>query len=140
MTEHGRHDPTQSGPSPEGQTLYEALGGAEGVRESVDDLYRRVLADEDLAPFFENVPMDRLRRMQFEFIASMVDGPVNYTGAELADVHLNRGITVKHFTKFCRHFADALEARGVDPQAVDQVLGRLALYSDPITGSTNVDG
>lgn len=121
-------------------TLFEALGGAKGVQEAVQDMYRRVLADEELASFFENASMDRLMRMQTEFVSSMTDGPVRYSGAELADVHRGRGIQRRHFSKFCGHMADALEARGVDARLIDQVLGRLAMYSDKITGSANVDG
>ena len=132
------HD--QNPPAPEEQKLYHAMGGAEVVRECVEDLYQRVLADEELAPFFEHASMDRLRQKQAEFLSAMADGPVNYTGAELGEVHRGRGINVKHFSKFCGHFADALEARGVAPHVIDEILARLALYSDTITGSTTIDG
>ena len=121
-------------------SLFETLGGARGVQEVVHEMYERVLADEELAPFFENASLERIQRMQIEFVSSMTDGPVRYTGAELTEVHRGRGINRHHFSKFCGHMADALEARGVDPQTVDQVLGRLAMYSDKITGSANVDG
>ncbi len=124
----------------EKSTLFESLGGAKGVQEAVHDMYRRVLADEELAPFFENASMERIRRMQIEFVSSMTDGPLRYTGEELTEVHRGRGIKRHHFSKFCGHMADALEARGVDAQTVDKVLARLAMYSDQITGSTNIDG
>jgi hemoglobin len=122
------------------ESLFQALGGAKGVREAVHDMYDRVLADEELAPFFENARMERLLRMQTEFVASMVDGPVKYTGAELGEVHRGRGITRQHFSRFCGHLADALEARGVPQRLIDRVLSRLAMYSDKVTGSANVDG
>ncbi len=121
-------------------TLFESLGGARGVQEAVHEMYRRVLDDEELAPFFENVSIERIKRMQIEFVSSMTDGPVRYSGAELNAVHRGRGIKRHHFSKFCGHMADALEARGVDARTIDQVLGRLAMYSDKITGSANVDG
>jgi hemoglobin len=35
---------------------------------------------------------------------------------------------------------EALTARGLAPNKVDQVLGRMAQYSDKITGAANVDG
>lgn len=126
--------------SNESRSLFESLGGAKGVRGAVDDMYDRVLADEELAPFFENISMDRLRRMQTTFVASMIDGPVRYTGAELSQVHRHLKITRHHFSRFCGHMADALEARNVDPELIDQVLARLATYSDKVTGSSNVDG
>ncbi len=121
-------------------SLFDRLGGAEGVARVVEDMYTRVLADPDLAPFFEHVQMDRLRQMQFQFIASALDGPINYTGAELTAIHRDRGITARHFAKFCGHFADAVETHGATPFDVDQALGRLATYEGKVTGDTNVDG
>ena len=103
-------------------------------------MYRRVLADDELSPFFEGVSIDRLSRMQFQFLASALDGPANYSGADLAEIHRNRGIRAYHFAKFCNHFASAMEAHGADPRDVDNALGRLAMYKDKITGETNVDG
>lgn len=120
--------------------LFERLGGSSAVAETVRDMYDRVLADPELSPFFEGVSMDRLHKMQFHFLASAFDGPAEYTGAELTAIHTGRGITAHHFAKFCGHFADALEARGVSERDVDDALGRLAMYKDKITGDTTVDG
>ncbi len=121
-------------------SLFNRLGGASGVAEIVQEMYRRVLDDPELAAFFENVPMDRLHRMQFQFIAAALDGPVEYTGAELNAIHRGRGITAHHFAKFCSHFTDAVEAYGATPRDVDDALGRLATYKDQITGEVNLDG
>ncbi len=65
---------------------------------------------------------------------------MNYSGSELTAVHKGRGIRAQHFYRFCGHFADAMEDRGIDPQLIDRALARLALYRDRITGDTNVDG
>ncbi len=120
--------------------LFQRLGGAEGVSEIVGEMYRRVLDDGELAPFFKNVPMERLQKMQLQFISSALDGPINYTGAELTAVHAGRGITSQHFAKFCGHFADAMEHFGKNSRDIDNALGRLATYKDKITGDSNVDG
>ena len=122
------------------ETLFDRLGGSKGVAELVHDLYERVLADPELAPFFENVELDRLRRMQYQFIASALDGPVEYTGAELTAIHRGRGITGHHFAKFCGHFAEAMQAKQATPREVDDALGRLATYKDKITGEVGIDG
>lgn len=122
------------------ESLFESLGGASGVAEVIDQMYHRILADEELAPFFRDADMDRIKRMQTEFLSAMIDGPVHYTGAELTEIHRGRGIEEKHFSKFCRHVVDAIQERGVDERLIDQILGRLALYSNRITDSSNVDG
>ena len=121
-------------------SLFDRLGGAAAIADLVHDMYDRILSDPELAPFFENVSMDRLHRMQFQFIASALDGPIEYTGAELNSIHRGRGITARHFARFCGHFADAVEAHGASPRDLDDALGRLATFKDKITGEINVDG
>ncbi|TWU19141.1 group I truncated hemoglobin [Allorhodopirellula heiligendammensis] len=122
------------------QELLERLGGPVAVADLVKELYERVLADPFLAPFFENISMDRLQRMQYEFLVAALDGPVSYSGAELTAVHQGRGITDQHFAKFCGHFADALEAKGVASTDVNLVLSRLSMAKDKVVGTTNTDG
>lgn len=120
--------------------LLERLGGQEGIGQLVQDMYQRVFDDPELAPFFENVDAQRLKRMQTEFITSALGGPINYSGAELQAIHAGRGITEKHFARFVGHLADAMEARQIDQHDLDSVLGQLALYQNQIVGKANVDG
>lgn len=120
--------------------LFERLGGASELAKIVSEMYDRVVQDPDLAPFFKNTSMERLHHMQYQFLASAFDGPVEYAGAELTAIHRGRGITAQHFAKFCGHFADSLEAHGVDQHDIDMALSRLAMYKDKITGDVNYDG
>jgi hemoglobin len=126
--------------SEETRTLFDRLGGSEGVAAIVREMYSRVTQDPELAPFFEKTSLERLHRMQYQFLASAFDGPVEYSGAELTAIHRGRGITGHHFAKFCGHFADSMEEHGASPQDVDHALGRLATYKDKITGDVNFDG
>ncbi|SMP40742.1 hemoglobin [Neorhodopirellula lusitana] len=120
--------------------LLDQLGGPDGLRRVIDEMYVRVLSDPELSHFFAGVEMDKLVRMQTEFFASITSGDIQYTGADLTRVHAGRGITRQHFTQFVSHLSEALHSNNVTPLAIDTVLGRLAMYSDKITGSTNVDG
>ena len=43
-------------------TLYDRLGEREGIQAVVDDFYDRLLADDDLGPFFAGADMEKLRR------------------------------------------------------------------------------
>lgn len=122
------------------RALFDRLGGTTTIAAVVQEMYARVLADPELGHFFEGVSMDRLRQMQYHFLASAFDGPAEYSGADLTRIHAGRGITAKHFAAFCGHFADALEEHGASKRDVDDALGRLAMYKDKITGDANVDG
>jgi len=118
--------------------LLERLGGPQGMLSIVDDMYSRVLKDEELAPFFASTSMERLRQMQHEFLVSAFGGPIAYTGAELTSVHRGRGITGHHFAQFCSHFIAAMEARGADPRDLDQALIRLSMFKDRVTGEGSI--
>ncbi len=122
------------------ETMYAELGGEAGVVALVDEMYRRVLADHQLGPFFADTDMHRLKQMQVAFISAMVDGPVRYSGAELTEIHRGRGIERKHFSAFCGHLVDAMDARKVSSSVADQILARLAMFADKITGSTSSGG
>lgn len=121
-------------------SLINRLGGPPAIAEMVRDMYRRVLADPELAPFFAKTSMERLAHMQYEFLVAALDGPVNYSGGELTAVHRGRGITDHHFAAFCGHFADAMAAQSVSQHDIDLVLSKLAMLKDKITGQTTVDG
>jgi hemoglobin len=120
--------------------LFDELGGAEKVALIVETMYTRVLADPELGPFFEGTDVSRLRKMQFEFIASALGGPVAYSGGELQAKHAGRGITPHHFSLFVGCLADSMKEHGATPEQIDRMLGLIAMYRDRIVGSANVDG
>lgn len=122
------------------KNLFDRLGGSDALIQIVDQMYARVMSDPDLAGFFQEVPMERLRKMQYQFLAAAFDGPVNYSGAELTAAHAGRGVTGGHFAKFCGHFADVLEDQSVSKRDIDQALVRLTTFKDKVTGDANVDG
>lgn len=120
--------------------LFEQLGGVGGVEQIVRLMYDRVLADPELSPYFENADLERLRRMQFQFIAAALGGPMVYEGQELRLAHGKVGVTNQAFAAFCGHLADAMEEHGIGPNDVNAVMARLSMYKDPIVGQSNVDG
>lgn len=124
----------------EGQTLYERVGGEAVLAEHMDAFYARVLADPELAPFFADARMDRLRAMQSEFFAAALDGPVHYSGLDLAVVHAGRGIRPRHFARFVEHLLETLRDRGVDERDVFEIVSRINTYAADITGEVGVDG
>jgi len=122
------------------ETLFETLGGSAGISELILALYDRVWQDPELRPFFERVDRHRLQAMQVEFFAALSGGDSHYSGAELSQIHAGRGITRHHFSLFCDHLLQAMEAHGHSGDTVQLVLAKLAMFSDKIIGSANVDG
>ena len=51
-------------------TIYDQIGGGEALETVVEDFYRRVLGDDELAGFFTGTNMARLKGKQVEFFAA----------------------------------------------------------------------
>ena len=131
---------TATGSSRAQQTLFDQVGGEAAVQGLVDDFYRRVLEDPQLKPFFENTPMERLRTMQYEFFAAALDGRSHYQGQVLSNVHFGRGIEVGHFGRFIDRMFDSLVGLHLSQDTIHEIIGRLNVYADEITGGTNDSG
>jgi truncated hemoglobin YjbI len=95
-------------------SLYNRLGGSVAIKSVTEAFYQKVLADEDLAPYFAFVNMDRLIGMQRSFLTMAFGGPNEYKGRSLRDAHAGlRDLDDEHFDKVVGHLADTLREFGV---------------------------
>ncbi len=127
-------------PRDQAQTLFERIGGEETVASLVDAFYARVLSDPELAAFFENTSMNKLRHMQREFFAAALGGPIRYTGRSLSEAHYGRGITVQHLRRFVDHLLATLRAFDLAEEDVYEIATRIDTYADEVLGQATVDG
>jgi hemoglobin len=126
-------------PMSDGSSLYERVGGADGVTRIVDELYRRVLADPELSPFFARTPPERLKEMQRQFIAVALGGPFTYGGRPLAEAHRGRGITRHHLHRFTAHLVAALRGQLDSADDAQAIAARLNLFADEVTGDHSAE-
>ncbi len=122
------------------QTLFERVGGKTAIAELIDEFYDRVTADPELKPFFKNVSMNKLRKMQREFFSAALDGPVSYTGRPLGYVHHGRGITRHHFSLYVGHLIETLRGFALKEQDEQEIIGRINTYAEEITGDAASGG
>lgn len=108
-------------------TVYEQLGGAEGIAAAVDAFYERMLADERLAAWFEGVPMEVLKEHQRAFLTVALGGPEAYDGRSMRNAHSGLGITQADYTAAVDHLAAALAEVGVDDAVILVVRRRIEL-------------
>lgn len=97
---------------------YDRLGGAPTIREAVDRFYVRVLADDELAPYFTDTEMAALKRHQVLLLSQVLGGPAAYDGRDLADVHRGLGITEAHYDRVVGHLVSVLVELGADDEAI----------------------
>jgi hemoglobin len=90
------------------KSLYERLGGEAAVDAAVDIFYRKVLADERIAHYFEDVDMAVQRAKQKAFLTLAFGGPNRYTGSELRKAHARMKLTEADFDAVMGHLGDTL--------------------------------
>lgn len=116
------------------ESLYEKLGGSDAIEGVVDEFYDRVLADESLAPFFEDVPMDRLRDHQVAFLTAVTGGPDEYHGADMRAAHAHLELTDDDFDAVAGHLTDALRAFDVAESDIETVVSEVETLRAPVLG------
>ena len=116
-------------------SLYDRIGGAAGIASMIDAFYTRVIADPELRPYFEHVPLIKLRRMQVEFFSAALDGPIQFTGTPVIHAHYGRRITRQHFQAFVEHLFDTLASFSLDENDRYMIISRINMYADDVIGS-----
>jgi len=119
-------------------SLYDRIGGEATLPPLVGAFYERVLADPELAPFFADASLERIRNMQREFFGAALGGPIRYSGRSLVEVHAGRGIRVRHFARFVEHLLETLQTLEIDDDDVYEVIARVNTYVDQITGEGSI--
>ena len=125
--------PKEKKMSDQEQTLYERIGGDDGIRAMVDTFYEKVLGDPVLASYFKDVPMDRQHKMQRQFFSAATGGPAIYSGRPLGEVHKHLGISRHEFKRFTDILISTLEIHDIDQQDVLDIMARINIYADEIT-------
>jgi hemoglobin len=106
-------------------SLYERLGGQEGIRKVVDVFYDRILADDTVNYFFKNTDMEKQRRHQTLFISFATGGPNQYTGLSMKKAHEGMNIKHEHFMAIVNHLAASLKQFNVSDEDIQAIAQKL---------------
>jgi len=109
--------------------LYEKIGGAGAVNAAVDIFYRKVLKDDRIKHFFDNVDMDKQSAKQKAFLTMAFGGPHNYSGADMRKGHAHlvaRGLNDSHFDAVMEHLGATLKELKVP----DELIGQAAAIAE----------
>lgn len=115
------------------KTIYEKYGGFSTISKIVMDLYDRLLDDEEVGPFFDNVDMSRIIDHQTKFISSLVGGPVSYSDEQIRRMHAHLDIGPEHFETLKSLLAATLCDHGIAQDDVDVVVGEFEKRRNMVT-------
>lgn len=113
-------------------TLYDRLGGHDGIRALVDDFYDRLLADPELGPFFEDANMETLRQTQTDFLCEAAGGPETYDAEPVREAHLHVPFTADHIQRAIALLEESLDEFDVPEEDAAEVVGAIAAYEEDL--------
>ena len=107
------------------ESLYQRIGGALSVNLAGDIFYRKVLANDSISHFFDDVEMDEQRAKQKAFLTMVFGGPNEYTGKDLRSAHaplVEKGLDDSHFDAVAGHLQATLEELSVPADLVSEIV------------------
>ena len=107
-------------------TIYEELGGRDGVAAAVDRFYGHVMADDALAPYFAATDLRRQKAHLRAFLAAAVGGPDRYEGRDMRTAHAGLHISQDAFDRVVDHLVTTLTELDVAPDTIGTIGGALA--------------
>lgn len=113
-------------------SIYEEIGGAPALAAAVEDFYARVLADSELAGYFEGVDLGRLKAHQRSFLAAAIGGSEIYAGRPMKEAHAPLAITQKHFDRVVGHLVDTLTELSVPADIIGEIGSKLIPLQEQI--------
>lgn len=107
------------------KSLFERIGGEAAVKATVLKMYDKILDDDMLAPFFEDIDVDKLRLSQSAFVTYAFGGPNHYTGKRLREAHagaVSNGMGGVHFDRVIAHLQAAMTELRVPSDLIAEAL------------------
>ncbi|NOQ36889.1 MAG: hypothetical protein GQ569_13530 [Methylococcaceae bacterium] len=109
--------------------LFDRVGGDKGMELVVDIFYRKVLKDDFVAPFFDDVDMDAQRQKQKAFLSMAFGGPYQYGSTDLRKTHQRlvdkMKMNDKHFEHILKILTETLRELDIPEKPIEEMLATL---------------
>ncbi|HEY6527526.1 MAG TPA: group 1 truncated hemoglobin [Cellvibrionaceae bacterium] len=107
-------------------TLYQQLGGQAGINTLTDKLIERIGQDKQILPFFAATKISYFRTQFALHLCAISDGPCQYNGDTLAQIHTGMAIKHSDFNRVVELLVAAMDDAKIAQRAQNQLLARLA--------------
>lgn len=122
------------------ESLFIRLGGQNAVNSAVDIFYRRLLWDERVNYFFDDIDLAQQIIKQKGFLTMAFGGPNYYTGKSMQEGHrhlLTRGLNDLHVDIVIEHLGATLQELGAKEEDIVEVLTIANNAREDVLGRTS---
>lgn len=92
---------------------YERIGGGPAVTAVVDELYRRLVADDEVGHYFTDIDLPAQKRHMVLMLTTVLGGPDGYGGRTLEEAHQPLGISDPDYDRVGTTLVTILAEAGV---------------------------
>ncbi|MHB2020640.1 MAG: group I truncated hemoglobin [Candidatus Xenobia bacterium] len=114
------------------KSLYERLGGHDGIVAVVNDFVARAAADNRISKFFAHANVAKLKADLVTQIGQATGGPEQYSGPDMKTAHKNMKISDADFDALVDDLAQSMDSLHVRLHARHELLHKLAGMRDDI--------
>ncbi|MCO7189412.1 MULTISPECIES: group 1 truncated hemoglobin [unclassified Pseudoalteromonas] len=107
-------------------TLYQKIGGEAGLERLVDLFIQEIGRDKAILPYFAKANVSRFRQGFITHLCDTLDGPCDYQGDSMIQIHTGMQITEADFNRVVELLINAMTEAGIDHTTQNQILARLA--------------
>ncbi len=115
-----------SGCASRSDTLYVQMGGQQKIDEIVENFVYEIEFNSTILPFFADTDITRFSEKFAEQLCMFADGPCQYSGDTMEQVHGGMNITEAQFNLTVDLFIAAMNKAGVPHRLQNQLLSRMA--------------
>lgn len=109
-------------------SLYQRLGGADGIARLVDDVITAHLNNPLVKTRFENIKdLDHVKEMARQYFSAGSGGPETYTGKDMLTAHKGMNISEQEYLAVMDDIVGAMEKHGLSEDTKKDVIA--ILYS-----------
>jgi hemoglobin len=103
-------------------TLYDRLGGTEGIHSIANDLVDIHMENPAVSPRFSAFDADKLKKGAAEFFITGTGGPAVYTGKDMVETHKGMNISNDEFMAVLDDVIAALSKNNIPQRVQEEVL------------------
>ncbi|QWV06511.1 group 1 truncated hemoglobin [Pseudoalteromonas shioyasakiensis] len=107
-------------------TLYQQLNGEQGIEKLVDSFINQIGRDEQILAYFKQTNVAHFRQGFITHLCSVTDGPCEYEGDNMVDIHTGMNISEKDFNRVVELLINAMDEQHVSQTVQNKILSRLA--------------
>lgn len=120
------------------KSLYDRLGGKDGVAALVDALVKNVSSDPELKKSFAKTTgpkLEAFKKNLADQLCEATGGPCKYAGKDMKEAHKGLKITEGQWDKFVQRLTDALNELKVADAEQNELLAIVAPMKDQIVSA-----